>query len=98
LALNRQFGESWESIGKLLQAFDAFSPKRADGLLQEFESDIKGLVHRIASSLYDAVSDILEEKYLSQEDEDSSLSVLLLMQLRDRAASPGQRWFVDGLI
>ena len=90
LELNRHFGASWESIGKLLQAFDTFSPKRAEGLLQEFTSDIEGLVHRMASSLYDAVSDILKEKYLSQEDEDSSVSVLLLMQLRDRAAFLGK--------
>lgn len=87
LELNRQFGASLESIGKLLQAFDTFSHKRADGLLKEFTSDIEMLVYRMADSLYNEASDILEEKYLNQEDEDSSVEVLLVMQLRDRAAS-----------
>ena len=85
--LVRRFGQGLEPISEVLQSLHTFSAESAERLQQEFDADVQELLRRMAGRLSAATAGILEERFLSQEDEDSSAMVHLLMRLKDRADS-----------
>ena len=85
--LVRHFADGVESIDGVLRSLHNFAPESAQRLEMEFTSELDTLFFRMASRLSAATDDVLEEKRLNQEDEDSSGTVHLLMSLKDRADS-----------
>ena len=72
-------------ISEVLRALGNFAPEVAAELDREFLNEMDSLLGSMASRLASAAADLLEERELSQEDEDSSGVVHLLMRLKQRA-------------
>ena len=85
--LARQLRERLDSISQVVHSLSVFEPQKAESLEQGFTSEVDALVRQMAARISAAADEILEEKALSQEDEDSSGAVHLVMRLKHQADS-----------
>ena len=83
--LVEDFVQRLQPVRGVLRSLAIFDAEAANRLETELAKQLDELLRLAAARVASATGDVLEEKHLSLEDEDSSGAVHLLMRLKDQA-------------
>ena len=89
--MEEQASSQMQEVRRIVRVIAMFSPKAATDVEKDISARVDAMFEDVLAELLTVITHLLDEKFLNQEDEDSSGELHMLMKLYDNVQAMTQR-------